>query len=96
MDTLMIDSIDLKVEEAVLNTLGGQIFSKAPFYRPDEWSFAKREKRPFFIIGRGIPDDLASELGSVKWDCNNGKNAHLAVVQPPPQRDGSRRNRISR
>jgi hypothetical protein len=56
--------IDPKVAAAVLDTLGGQILSKAPFYRPSEWSFAMREKNQLFNIAKPFPDDLASELAS--------------------------------
>jgi hypothetical protein len=54
--------IDPQVAAAVLDTLSGQRFSKAPFYGPDEWSFATYAKRPL-NIARSIPEDLAIELG---------------------------------
>lgn len=55
--------INPKVAIAVLNTLGGQKLSKAPFYFPGAWSFATYKKAPLFNIAKSIPDDLATELG---------------------------------
>jgi hypothetical protein len=58
---------------AVLDTLGGQDLSKAPFYRPGDWSFAKREKNQLFNIAEQFPDDLASELASEEAARRAGK-----------------------
>jgi len=55
--------IDARVATAVLEALGGQRLSKAPFYAPGEWSFGTYSQRPVFNIARSIPDDLATELG---------------------------------
>jgi hypothetical protein len=57
-------SIDPKVAKTVLDTLGGQRLSNAPFYLPGQWSFAIYAKNPLFNIANSIPDDLATELGS--------------------------------
>jgi hypothetical protein len=57
-------SLDPKVAKVVLDTLGGQRLSKAPFYLHGEWSFAIYANNPLFNLARSIPDDLATELGS--------------------------------
>jgi hypothetical protein len=59
-------SIDPRVAAAVLDTLGGQKLSNAPFYLPGEWSFATYAKSPPLNIAKSIPDDLASELAGEK------------------------------
>lgn len=55
---------DPKLAEAVATILGGQKLSKAPFYSSHVWSFATHRDKPPFNIARGIPDDIAAELGS--------------------------------
>lgn len=65
--------IDPKVAAVVLDTLGGQPLSKAPFYSAGEWSFATYAKHPLFNIAREIPHDLATELGSDQAAARAGK-----------------------
>jgi hypothetical protein len=65
--------IDPQAAAAVLDTLGGQRLSKAPFYLPSEWSFATYAKSPLFNIAKAVPDDLASELGGAEAAAKAGK-----------------------
>jgi len=61
------------VAAAVLETLGGQELSKAPFYRPGEWSFTKRDKIQAFNIAKSFPNDVANELASDESEARAGK-----------------------
>jgi hypothetical protein len=62
--------IDEDAARAIGKVLGGQELLKAPFYIPGAWRFISCNKPPFFNIANPLPDDIASELSSVRAaDC---------------------------
>ncbi len=58
--------IDPAASKAVVSVLGGGEFRSAPFYISDTWSFAAVTNPQLFNIADGIPDELATELGTKK------------------------------
>lgn len=67
--------IDEGVSAEVLAVLGGQELGKAPFFTPGAWSFVSCSNDALFNIANGLPDDIASQLGSEEASRNASKMA---------------------